>query len=117
MFALLRMILIFVFGSLLFAKHAEAAEVTCINNYLEIRKQCSAALLSGEIVKGDYEKVAAIYAQNHPYLGAFSLLSNGGDEEERPKIGRLFRRYLILAEAPFGPGASAVFVSASALIE
>jgi hypothetical protein len=105
MFALLRMILICVFGSLLSAEQANAAEVKCIK-YLE-RGPCRAALLLGEIVKGDYDKVAAIYAQNHPYLESFSLLSNGGDVEEAIKIGRLFRRYLIGAYAPFGHGESA----------
>ena len=53
-------------------------------------------------MKGDYEKVAAIYRANHKVLGRFALQSPGGDVEEAMKIGRLFRRYLIGAEAPLG---------------
>src|SRR5258706_2743716 len=104
MFALLRMILIFVFGSLLFAKHAEAAEITCVYHHkpgtIGITGDCLAALLSARIVKGDYEKVAAMYAREHPHLLYLFLQSPGGDVEEAIKIGRLVRKYLITAAAP-----------------
>jgi len=61
---------------------------------------CLQGFLHGTIVKGDYEKVAALYRANHRVLYNFALLSPGGDAEEAMKIGRLFRRYLVRAEAP-----------------
>jgi len=99
---------------------AHAAEVECVRKY-EISKpwpediakafwpsgfrptagMCEEGFLHGTIVKGDYEKVATLYRDNHRLLTAFHLLSPGGDAEEAMKIGRLFRRYLITAHAPF----------------
>jgi hypothetical protein len=107
----LRTVFVCVFGSLLLAKAVPAAEVTCLQSYSN--GACFNALLSGQITKGDFKKVAAIYARNHPYLGHFTLLSIGGDVEEAIKIGRLFRRYLILAEAPTGHGEPAVLLDPS----
>jgi hypothetical protein len=116
MFTLLQMISAFVVGSLLFAKCADAAEVTCFSQQPN-SKYCRDALLQGQIVKGDYEKVVSLYAINHPHLYRFALQSAGGDVNEAMKIGRIFRRYLISAEAPLGHGDSAAFPSASALRE
>lgn len=61
---------------------------------------CSTGFIFGPIEKGDYEKVLALYRQNHPFLAEFILASPGGDVAESIKIGRLFRRYLIMASAP-----------------
>lgn len=61
---------------------------------------CNRAFLHGTIVKGDFDKVAALYRANHKILRNFSLLSPGGDAVEAMKIGRLFRRYLFHAAAP-----------------
>jgi hypothetical protein len=61
---------------------------------------CASGLLSGPIEEGDYEKVRALYRQNHPFLGSFTLASPGGNVMEALKIGQLFRKYLIIAFAP-----------------
>jgi hypothetical protein len=61
---------------------------------------CSSGLISGPIEPGDYEKVRALYRQNHPFLGGFTLASPGRNVLEALKIGKLFRRYLIIAFAP-----------------
>lgn len=61
---------------------------------------CYEAYLHGTIEKGDYEKVVAFYRPSHKILGRFRLNSNGGDNEEAMKIGKLFRRNLISAIAP-----------------
>jgi hypothetical protein len=64
------------------------------------KSTCADGLISGPIKRGDYEKVLALYRQNHPFLAAFTLSSPGGDVGEAIKIGRLFRKYLITAYAP-----------------
>lgn len=56
--------------------------------------------VSGVVRKGDYEKVRAFYAANHPILNLFSISSPGGDVDEALKIGRLFRKYLVNIRAP-----------------
>jgi len=63
-------------------------------------QSCVNGLIFGQIEQGDYEKVRAFYRQNHPFLGAFTLASPGGNVLEALKIGRLFRKYLIIAFAP-----------------
>jgi hypothetical protein len=99
MFALLRLFIIGAFGSLLIAMPAKAAEVTCIKGF-QAGGSCFAALLSGTIAKGDYEKVALLYASSHPRMSYLYLQSPGGEVEDAIKIGRLLRRYLITAMAP-----------------
>jgi hypothetical protein len=78
---------------------------------------CS-GLLSGDIVKGDYEKVATFFDVHRPKM--FALNSNGGDVDEALKIGRLFRKFLILTLVPTQPwycsGEECVCASACALI-
>jgi len=66
------------------------ANVTCAHGYL-----------TGEISKGDYEKVEALLRTNEPFLFNFILNSPGGDVDEALKIGRLLRKYLIATTAPF----------------
>jgi len=61
---------------------------------------CKIGLIRGPIIKGDYEKVLAFCRQNHPFLDTFLLQSPGGDVVDAIKIGTLFRKYLIVAEAP-----------------
>ena len=56
---------------------------------------CLSGFLSGQIVKGDYDKVAAFLRAHHPFLVSFTLNSPGGDADEAMRIGRLFRKYLI----------------------
>jgi hypothetical protein len=62
---------------------------------------CKVAFIHGDIVKGDYERFIALYKNNHPFLDQFYLDSRGGDVDEAIKIGRLFRKYLITAVAPY----------------
>jgi hypothetical protein len=54
-------------------------------------------ILTGPIVRGDYEKVLRLYRANHPFLNRFLLVSPGGDVDAALKSGRLFRKYLITA--------------------
>lgn len=61
---------------------------------------CSGGFLSGQISKGDYDKVATFLKAHHPFVAHFKLASPGGDVDEVLKIGRLFRKYLISTEAP-----------------
>jgi hypothetical protein len=56
--------------------------------------------LNGQISKGDYQKVVALLRAYQPLMAKFVLISPGGDVDEALKIGRLFRKYLILTEAP-----------------
>ena len=65
---------------------------------------CMQAYIRGVIDKGDFEKVRRLYAENHPLLNVFSLISAGGSVEEAEKIGRLFRRYLISVFSPLRVG-------------
>src|SRR5215208_1312859 len=62
---------------------------------------CKSGFILGDIVKGDYEKFLAFYRNSHPFLGWISLDSRGGDAEEAMRIGRLLRKYLTYAVAPF----------------
>jgi hypothetical protein len=61
---------------------------------------CLGGFLNGQISKGDYDKVAAFIRAHFPFLRAFSLASPGGDVDEAIKIGRLFRKYLMVTLAP-----------------
>jgi hypothetical protein len=61
---------------------------------------CFGGFLSGQISKGDYEKVAAFLKAHYPFMDTFRLNSPGGDVDEAIKIGRLFRKYLISTIAP-----------------
>jgi hypothetical protein len=61
---------------------------------------CRIGLVSGEITRGDYERVLSFYRLNHPFLERFLLRSPGGDVEDALNIGRLLRKYIIAATAP-----------------
>src|ERR1700730_12313618 len=61
---------------------------------------CKFAFIHGNIIKGDYEKFLVLYRKNHPFLDQVSLDSQGGDADEAIRIGRLCRRYLIMAVSP-----------------
>jgi hypothetical protein len=100
------------------ATSAEAAEIGCDYAYegnpiplanerwpsgsLPTTGKCADAFLVGPIAKGDYEKVRALFANNHPFLDSFTITSPGGDVQEAIKIGSLFRKYLISVGAPVG---------------
>jgi hypothetical protein len=66
-----------------------------------VGRTCMTGVILGPIENGDYEKVRAFYRLNHPFLETFDLASAGGNVVEAIKIGRLFRKYLISAHAPF----------------
>jgi hypothetical protein len=61
---------------------------------------CTTGFLSGQIFKGDYEKVAALLEANRPFLNVFALDSPGGDVDDALKIGRLLRKHLVETWAP-----------------
>ena len=63
---------------------------------------CRVAFLRGTIEKGDYEKFRAILRPNYRTLPHVKLSSSGGDVDESIKIGKLMRKYLLMAEAPVG---------------
>ena len=102
-----------------FVYQAHAADVRCLRFVINTDR-CAIGLLDGEIAKGDYQKVKDIYIKNHPALGIFYLRSNGGDVSEAIKIGQLFHKYFIIADAPvwqtttssFKLGASAAVICA-----
>lgn len=97
---------------------ADAAEIGCDSAYegnpvpfagerwpsgsLPTAGKCADAFLIGPIAKGDYEKVRAFYANNHPFLDRFIITSPGGDVQEAISIGALFRKYLIEVQGPMG---------------
>jgi hypothetical protein len=62
---------------------------------------CSIGLISGTIVRGDFERALIFYRKNHPFLNMFQLVSPGGDVEDAIKIGRFLRRYLVNAHSPY----------------
>jgi hypothetical protein len=62
---------------------------------------CQWAFLHGTISRGDYDRVLAFYRQNHQVLNVFELSSPGGDVLEAMKIGKLMRKFLITAWAPY----------------
>jgi hypothetical protein len=67
---------------------------------------CEDGYINGEISKGDFEKVRTLFTANHNTLHVFHLSSPGGDVEEAISIGKLFRKYLIRARAPYLIGES-----------
>jgi|CXWL01.1.fsa_nt_gi hypothetical protein len=106
-----------------FASPTQAAEVRCVDGskvtiseeyakiiglseHSQVIGWCKFHLITGEIAKGDYEKVRASLAQNYKIIPLFYLHSPGGDVDEAIKIGRLFRKYLIQVSAPsdYGDG-------------
>jgi len=64
-------------------------------------RSCTTGVLIGTVVQGDDEKFARFYRDNHPFLERFLLISPGGNVAAALNIGRLFRKYLIEALAPF----------------
>jgi hypothetical protein len=72
---------------------------------------CFEALLTGQIVDGDYSKLVTFYRAYHPFLTQFRLNSPGGDVDEAIKIGKLFRKNLIIAWAPirFSPSTQSLW--------
>ncbi len=90
----------------LFSQPLLAANIKCAL-FVQKSEQCYVALLEGEIVSGDYEKVISLYAKSHPLLGWFYLKSPGGNVSEAIQIGALLRKYFIPVRAPsWNPGAS-----------
>lgn len=77
---------------------AHAAQILCAPG--SFHQFCPSGVLTGPIVKGDYERVVTLLRANHPNLVQFYLISPGGDVDEALKIGRLFRKYLISTMAP-----------------
>ncbi len=65
---------------------------------------CTTGVLKGAIAQGDDEKLVRFYSANHPFLRSFLLISPGGSVEAAINIGRVFRKYLIEALAPFTSG-------------
>jgi hypothetical protein len=82
-----------------------AAEVSCLR--VAPAFGCR-ALLRGEIVKGDYQRVRSFMANYGPT--DFTLVSPGGDVDEALKIGRLFRKHLVLAEAPYRKADGSIWI-------
>lgn len=67
-------------------------------------------LLSGEIQKGDAEKLAKAFMQAHPFAGKLTLDSPGGDVEEALRIVSLVKPlHLVIEVAGGGTCASACF--------
>jgi hypothetical protein len=63
-------------------------------------RSCFSGFLRGTIVQGDDQKLLQFYRANHPVLSNFLLISPGGNVGAAINIGRLFRKYLIMAYAP-----------------
>jgi hypothetical protein len=82
-------------ATLMLVGSTHAAEISCLSG---LGSSCAMGRLSGEIVKGDYEKVKSLISST---TSTFWLASPGGDVDEALKIGRLFREYLISTEAPY----------------
>ena len=84
---------------------SHAAEISCAG---ATPRGCFIALLSGQISKGDYEKTVTFLRASYSSLGAFGLVSPGGDVDEALQIGRLFRKYSIstVAALQLGDGSS-----------
>ncbi len=79
----------------------KGAEISCVEYINNDERYCVAAFLQGEIVKGDYDKFVSFCARSYAYVTALYLQSPGGDVAEAMKIGRLLRKYIIYADAPF----------------
>jgi len=93
----MKSILLAALAVLMLIGSVHAAEVSCARP--GIPGFCDVALLRGKVVKGDYERVRSfIYFFS---TTKFILASPGGDVDEALKIGRLFRKHLILADAPW----------------
>lgn len=76
-----------------------AAEISCSPGYSHT-DLCKAGFLNGDIVKGDYEKMAGFLRAHHPNLEDFYLISPGGNVMEALRIAHLFRKYLITTFSP-----------------
>ena len=118
-------VLVAVFCFLLYARCANAAAVSCVTTWgggiLDYTRDsnlrdhfpsgrrpscatCLEALLKGEIVSGDFNKVISLVRANHPFLDRLLLWSPGGSVEEAMKIGRLVRKAMLVTQAPVGMG-------------
>lgn len=80
----------------------EGARKEWPSGFRPVAGMCRKGFLNGEIVSGDFQKVLKFYRANHPYLDTFELISPGGNLQEAIRIGKLFRKYLLSVEAPFG---------------
>jgi hypothetical protein len=76
-------------------------EANPFDRFDDIPAPCAKGLLRGPIVEGDYEKVLRLFRESHPVLDTFTLIFAGGNVNEAVKIGGLFRKYAIEAQAPF----------------
>ena len=93
----MKSILLAALAVLMLTGSVHAAEISCSRQAPP--RWCDAALLRGKIVKGDYERVRFMIIDQ--LATSFILVSPGGDVDEALKIGRLFRKHLIRAEAPW----------------
>jgi hypothetical protein len=71
---------------------------------------CISGLLSGQISRGDYKKVAALLKAHNPFINTFRLNSPGGNLDEALKIGRLFRKYLIATRVDVACASACAFI-------
>ena len=93
-----------------FVARVNAAEIGCrdLNARIGITPPnaavgaCVMGFITGEIDKGDFEKVRSLLAKKHPNLDEFLIRSSGGDAVEAMRIGALFRKYLIKVTGPQG---------------
>jgi hypothetical protein len=58
---------------------------------------CITLKLHGQIEKGDFDKLFAVYKQSHPFIKDITLISPGGNVREAIRIGEFLRKYLISA--------------------
>lgn len=114
--------LLIIFGLMAWSARTHAAEIRCATTWSpemagggrleEISakrwpsgrrpfRSCLTAVLSGPIIQGDDERFVRFYRANHPFLLEVLLISPGGNVEAAINIGRLFRKFLITAGAPF----------------
>ena len=121
---LVAMVMVAAASAVLCAHCAIAAEVSCVttwgggildytgeadlNHFPSGRRPsgttCREALLKGEIVSGDFNKVFSVVRANHPFLDRLLLWSPGGSVEEAMKIGRFVRKAMLITQAPTGMG-------------
>jgi hypothetical protein len=88
-------VLVAALAAIIMTGSVHAAEVSCPRGF----GSCDDALLRDKIVKCDYERVRIFMA--NLLSTRLILVSPGGDVDEALKIGRLFRKHLILADAPW----------------
>jgi hypothetical protein len=93
---MLNKLILTVVGLLAFISASDASEITCVQ---KTERLCDKGLIRGRIEKGDLNKLLTFVTVNF-FPWQFLLISSGGDVDESLAMGRFFKQFSIITEAP-----------------